>query len=59
MAYRIGDRFAIYRGASMNGMMDGGMMWGMGLFGILGIVVLVLLVAALVKYLFFSRNRRD
>jgi hypothetical protein len=59
MAYRIGDRFAIHRGASMNGMMDGGMMWGMGLFGILGIVVLVLLVAALVKYLFFSRNRRD
>lgn len=43
----------------MNGMMDGhgGMMWGMGLFGILGIVVLVLLVAALIKYLFFSRNK--
>jgi hypothetical protein len=45
----------------MNGMMDGhgGMMWGMGLFGILGIVVLVLLLAALIKYLFFSRNKRD
>lgn len=41
----------------MSGMMDGGMMWGMGLFGILGIVVLVLLLAALIKYLFFSRNK--
>jgi hypothetical protein len=43
----------------MNGMMDGqgGMMWGMGLFGVLGIVVLVLLIAALIKYLFFSRNK--
>jgi hypothetical protein len=29
------------------------MMWGMGLFGLLGIVVLVLLIAALVKYVFF------
>lgn len=41
----------------MNDMMDGGMMWGMGLFGILGIVVLALLVAALIKYLFLSRNK--
>ncbi len=43
----------------MDGMLDwhGGMMWGMGLFGILGIVVLVLLIAALIKYLFFSQNK--
>jgi hypothetical protein len=36
-------------------MMDhmGGMMWGMGLFGLLVLVVLVLGLAALVKYLFF------
>jgi hypothetical protein len=33
-------------------MMDG-MMWGMGLIGLLVAVVLVLAVAALVKYLFF------
>lgn len=41
----------------MHGMMGdgsmGGMMWGMGLAGALGAVVLVLLVAALVKYVFF------
>ncbi len=29
----------------------GGMMWGMGLFGQLGLAVLVLGVAALIKYL--------
>lgn len=44
----------------MNGMMDGGgmmgggMMWGMGLFGLAVSVLLVLAVAALVKYLFFD-----
>lgn len=37
----------------MQDMMGGGMMWGMGLGGIFGVVVLVLVVAALVKYLFF------
>jgi hypothetical protein len=37
--------------------MMGGMMWGMGLFWILAVIVLVLLVAALVKYLFFSKSR--
>jgi hypothetical protein len=41
----------------MHGMMGGGsmggMMWGMGLAGVLGAAVLVLLVAALVKYVFF------
>ena len=34
-------------------MMGGGMMWGMGLFGVVALVVLVLLAAALIKYLFF------
>lgn len=33
--------------------MMGGMMWGMGLVGLLVILVLVLAAAALVKYLFF------
>lgn len=36
----------------MGGSMDG-MMWGMGLAGLSVAAVLVLLVAALVKYLFF------
>lgn len=31
----------------------GSMMWGMGLVWLIGIVVLVLAAAALVKYLFF------
>ena len=36
------------------GMMQGGaMMWGMGLIGLLAVAALILLVAALVKYLFF------
>ncbi len=37
----------------MHDMMNGGMMWGMGLFGVVGLIVLVLVIAALVKYLFF------
>ena len=37
--------------------MGGGMMWGMGLLGLLLIVVLVLAAAALVKYLFFTKGR--
>lgn len=32
----------------------GGMMWGMSLFWLIVMVVLVLTAAALVKYLFFS-----
>ena len=40
----------------MDQMMSGGMMWGMGLVGLLVIIVLVLAAAALVKYLFFSRR---
>jgi hypothetical protein len=35
-------------------MMDGGMMWGMGLGGLLVLVLVVLAIAALVKYLFFK-----
>ena len=41
----------------MQGMMgDGtmhGMMWGMGLFGLVGLLLLTLIVAALIKYVFF------
>jgi hypothetical protein len=32
----------------------GGMMWGMGLLWLIVIVVLLLAVAALIKYLFFN-----
>ena len=42
----------------MNGMMNGGsMMWGMGLAGLLILVLVVLGVAALLKYLFFNKRR--
>jgi hypothetical protein len=37
--------------------MGGGMMWGMGLLGLLVIIVLLLAAAALVKHLFFNKNR--
>jgi hypothetical protein len=40
----------------MDHMMGGGMMWGMGLIGLLLVVLLVLAIAALVKYLFYSRR---
>jgi hypothetical protein len=45
----------------VGGMMDGGgAMWGMGLFGLLGIILVGLVIAALVKYLFFDgRGDRD
>ena len=36
----------------MNGGM-GGMMWGMGAIGVLAIAVLILVGAALIKYIFF------
>jgi hypothetical protein len=42
--------------AMMDQIMGGGMMWGMGLIGVLVIIVLVLGAAALVKYLFFSKS---
>lgn len=35
-------------------MMGGGMMWGMGLACLLVVLLVILGVAALVKYLFFS-----
>ena len=41
----------------MDYMMGGGMMWGMGLVGLLVIIVLLLAAASLVKYLFFGRCR--
>ncbi len=41
----------------MDQMMGGGMMWGMGLLGLLVVVVLVLATAALVKYLFLGKGR--
>lgn len=34
-------------------MMHDGMMWGMGFGGLLALVVAVLVIAALVKYVFF------
>ena len=37
----------------MDEMMHGHMMWGMGIAGLIGLVVLVLVVAALIKYVFF------
>ncbi len=40
----------------MDQMIGGGMMWGMGFIGLLIIVVLILSVAALVKYLFSNRQ---
>jgi predicted RND superfamily exporter protein len=40
----------------MNQMMDGSMMGGMGLVGILVLVALILSIAALCKYLFFSKK---
>jgi len=40
----------------MNQMMDGSMMGGMGLIGVLLVVALVLSIAALCKHLFFSKK---
>ena len=37
----------------MQEMMSGGCMWGMWLIGILVVAVLILVIAALIKYLFF------
>ncbi|MBB4240438.1 hypothetical protein GGD54_001158 [Rhizobium tropici] len=37
----------------MNEVMAGGMMWGMGLAGLLAIILVVLATAALIKYLFY------
>lgn len=37
----------------MHDLTGGGMMWGMGLFGLLALIVALLVIAALVKYVFF------
>ncbi|CCF00542.1 hypothetical protein predicted by Glimmer/Critica (plasmid) [Sinorhizobium fredii HH103] len=37
----------------INDMMGGGMMWGMGGIGILALIMTVLVIAALIKYVFF------
>jgi hypothetical protein len=37
-----------------NQMPDSSMMWGMGAGGLLGLLVCALIIAALVKYLFFN-----
>ncbi|MEY9629009.1 hypothetical protein ABIA27_004044 [Sinorhizobium fredii] len=37
----------------MNDMMGGGMVWGMGGIGILALFMIVLVIAALIKYVFF------
>jgi hypothetical protein len=39
--------------AVMQHMMDGGMMWGMGLGGLIALILLVLVIAALAKDVFF------
>jgi hypothetical protein len=41
------------RAALMEHMMDGGTMWGMGLGGLILLIVLILAIAALVKFVFF------
>ena len=35
-------------------LMDGGMMWGMGLLGWLAVTLVGLAIAALIKYVFFK-----
>ena len=42
----------------MQGMMGGGMMWGMGIFWLLILVLVVVGAAALIKYLFFGDRRK-
>ncbi len=45
----------------MEGMMDGmggGMMWGMGVFWLLILILLLLAIGALIKYLFFGGTRK-
>ena len=37
----------------MQHMMDGGMMWGIGVGGLIALVLVALVIAALVKYVFF------
>ena len=42
----------------MDQMMGGAMMWGMGLLSLLAVIVLILAIAALVKYLFSVRGTK-
>lgn len=37
----------------MGDMMSDGMMWGMGAWGVVGLIMVALVIAALVKYVFF------
>lgn len=37
----------------MDQMMNSGMMWGMGLAALVGVAIIILVIAALVKYVFF------
>jgi hypothetical protein len=37
----------------MQHMMDGAMIWGMGIGGLIALVVVALVIAGLVKYVFF------
>lgn len=37
----------------MNDMMSGGIMWGMGIGGLIFLAIIVLVIAALVKFVFF------
>ena len=53
---RLNGRPSERRDTMMDHMLGGGMMWGMGLIGLLVIVVLLLAAAALIKYLFFSKG---
>ena len=41
---------------AMNQFMDGSMMGGMGLVGVLVLIALILSIAALCKYLFFTKK---
>ncbi len=38
----------------MNDVTDGDMMWGMGVYSLLALIITALVIAALVKYLFFD-----
>ncbi len=38
----------------MNDMMSGGIMWGMGIGGLIVLAIIVLVIAALVKFVFFK-----
>lgn len=43
---------------NMNGMMGSGMSWGMGIFGFLIVLMLLLVIGSLFKYLFFHDKQR-